>query len=113
MAAFISDDNLNILIDEKLAEHTEIEKLLKISIWNGLGILPDRTYVWDEYLKAFSEGANEIVEKAATLKKAIMKSQQDMNIAEQNGNTNRAIFLRDNLRIEQTSYRLVQSRKNF
>ena len=62
MAAFISDDNLNILIDEKLDEETEIEKLLKTPLRNASGILPNRTYVWDEYLKAFSEGATEIVE---------------------------------------------------
>ena len=80
-STFFSNDNIELLLEENEEQEEEIEKLLKTPLRNSFGILPNRTYVWDEYLKAFSEGATEIVEAAATVKTAIMKYQQTISIA--------------------------------
>ena len=106
MAAFISDDNLNILIDEKLDENEEIEALLKkpLSNLDLEGILPNPTYVWDDYVKNFLEGANEKVEEAADKIKTIAMNQKSLYVDDGSGGVIRNNRVRDKLRFERTSY---------
>lgn len=106
-STFFSNDNIELLLEENEEQEEEIEKLLKTPLLNSFGILPNRTYVWDEYLKAFSEGATEIVEAVATVKRIIMKYQQTISIAEQPGNTHIIASInsiRDELRSMRATY---------
>ena len=106
-STFFSNDNIELLLEENEEQEKEIEALLKTPLRNSFGILPNRTYVWDEYLKAFAEGATKIVETAAILKTAIMKYQQIISIAEQLGNTHiidSINSVREELRTKRATY---------